>query len=348
MKFFEVASFEVAHGHLGWPWIAFDAARTRFAFLDANGTLASRAVAGDAVVRGASFAVPADFPLPTAPLGDRDLHDFREGLHAFAISPAAADPALAAFVGIAGSEAVLVTSSPDAELARTTLASLLPGRYAPCSVAFDRRGARLWISVESSKEQALVVVDARSHALVGIVRGNAFPPPAVHELFVHPEDDAVLLLAACGQDGTFARVAGWSDGPVERVTTALDEGSVPAGFVGFSADGNRVHLVEADELRTHSWPGLEQLSSVDLADDFASSYSGAVLGERIFIDGDDADSGEEAVMTFDRSALRGSLVAPPVPSGMWAGRVGEDMIVVVSAKGDPAEARVVRIPVLAS
>jgi hypothetical protein len=158
-------------------------------------------------------------------------------------------------------------------------------------------------------------------------------------------DDAVLLIAACGQDGTFVRVAGWSDGPPIAIANALEKGSISAGFVGFSADGARVHLAEADELRTHAWPGLEELSSVDLADDFASSYAGAVMGDRIFIDGEDRDTGDgDAVMQFDRTAIRGVVLKPPVPSGMWVGRIGIDAIVTVDVKGDPAPGRVVRLP----
>ena len=180
-------------------------------------------------------------------------------------------------------------------------------------------------------------------AAFGIARSAAFPPPATHELYLHPQDSAVLLLAACGEDGTFARVAGWSGGGVEAIPTALDKGGIPAGFVGFSADAVRVHLAEADELRTHSWPGLEELSSVELADDFVSSYAGAVFGDRIFVDGEDADSRDDAVMMFDRSATRGALLPDPVPSGMWAGRLLADTIVTVEAKGEPARGHVYRI-----
>ena len=165
----------------------------------------------------------------------------------------------------------------------------------------------------------------------------------MHELYLHPQDDAVLLIAACGEDGTFARVVGWSGEKVEAITGALDAGGIPAGFVGFSVDGQRVHLVEADELRTHAWPGLQELSSVELADDFVSSFAGAVLGEHLYIDGEFAEVSEDAVMRFDRSAIRGKVMPAPFPTGMWAGRLGTDAIVTVEAKGDPARARILRI-----
>jgi hypothetical protein len=165
----------------------------------------------------------------------------------------------------------------------------------------------------------------------------------MHELYLHPQDDAVLLIAACGEDGTFARVVGWSGEKVEAIPSSLDAGGIPAGFVGFSVDAQRVHLVEADELRTHAWPGLQELSSVELADDFVSSFSGAVLGEHLYIDGEFAEVSEDAVMRFDRSAIRGKVMLAPFPTGMWAGRLGTDVIVTVEAKGEPARARILRI-----
>ena len=128
------------------------------------------------------------------------------------------------------------------------------------------------------------------------------------------------------------------------MATALDTGSVPSGFVGFSSDGARVHLVEADELRTHAWPGLQELSSVELADDFVSSYAGAVLGHRILVDGHDSETGDfDSVMVFDRAAIHGAIAKEPVPSGMWVGRLGSEAIVTVAAAGEPARGTVVRL-----
>jgi hypothetical protein len=327
MKLTELAAFDVVHGHLSWPWIAFDATGTRFAFASSPTQIATRVLDGGAIAEGASFAVPADLAAK---------------LEAFALG---ADGTLLAAAGGAGDESVVVTSDASHELARTRLDTLVRPGFTARALAFDRSGKRLWISAESEKETALVLVDARTHARVGVARSAAFPPPAMHELHLHPQDDAVLLVAACGEDGTFARIAGWAGGDVEAIATALDAGGIPAGFVGFSADGARVHLAEADELRTHAWPGLEELSSVELADDFVSSYAGAVLGDQILVDGEDAETHEDAVMTFDRSALVGKLVIGDVPSGMWAGRLGADCLVTVESKGDPSRGRVVRVVV---
>lgn len=282
MKHVELASFDVVHEELTWPWPAFDPTGKPFAFADASSRIATRVLDDAGVSSGRSFSLPSDAHVP--------------GLRGFAIDP---------------------------------------------------EGARLALCAESDTETALLLVEAASHALVGISRSAAFPRPSTHELYVHPQDDAVLLVAACGEEGTFARVVGWSGKAVEVVPTALDDGGIPAGFAGFSADAARVHLVEADELRTHAWPTLHELSSVQLAGDFVSSFAGAVLGHHVFVDGHHADDGgeggDDAVMRFDRSAIRGIVLPPPVPIGMWAGRLGADVIVTVESKGDPARGRVIRV-----
>ncbi|HSO36042.1 MAG TPA: hypothetical protein VLT33_26120 [Labilithrix sp.] len=326
MKLSEIASFDAAHDQLSWPWLTFDASGQRFAFADASGRIASRRVEDGRVVEGPGFALPDGLSLA--------------GVHGFSL---AASGARLAVVGTIGGASVLVTVAEGGEQRRTGLDTLAGPGFTARATAFDRPGARLWISAESATETAILLVDAETHALAGLARSRPFPPPAMHEIHLHPQDDAILLLAACGEDGTFARVAGWSGGGVEAIATTLDEGGIPAGFVGFSGDVVRVHLAEADELRTHAWPGLEELSSVELADDFVSSYSGVVLGDRILVDGEDAETREDAVMLFDRSATRGALLPEPVPTGMWAGRLGSDLLVTVEAKGEPARGRVLRI-----
>ncbi len=342
MLFVEVGSFDVLHRHLAWPWIAIDASRRRFAFVSSEGRVATRAFLDGALSEGPSFSLPGDLGLPTEQAPAVGHRGVEAGLHGFAID---GEGTLLALTGTTEGESVVVTVGTEGERMRTRLETLAGAGFVAHAVAFDRAGTRLWVSAESGAETALVLLDARSHALLGVVRSAPFPPPSFHELHVHPQDDAVLLLAACGQDGTFARIAGWSDGPPIAVPTTLDGGSVPAGFVGFSSDGSRVHLVESDALRTHAWPGLVELSSVELADDFVSSYAGAVLGHDIFVDGSDSESeDEDRVMVFERAGIRGSTAKGPVPGGMWVGRLGTDAIVTVSSKGDPARGGLVRIP----
>jgi hypothetical protein len=87
-------------------------------------------------------------------------------------------------------------------------------------------------------------------------------------------------------------------------------------MVGFSADGSLVHLAEADELRTHAWPGLKELTSVQFDDDFVSSYSGALIGARILVDGQDSETKEDAVTSFDLTATKGAFPESWLKSGV--------------------------------
>lgn len=340
MKLTELASFDVVHAQLSWPWTALAAGGCRLAFASSSDRVASRAIDGDGVVAGPSFTLPADLHLPAEPPKPDARRDVRPGVHGFSLDDRGQRLAV---VGNAALRSVLVTFGPDGELRRSAVDELAGPGFVAQAVAFDRSGARLWVSADSESETAVVLVDADSHALVGVVKSPALPQPALHELHLHPHEPALLLLAACGPDGTFARVVRCVDDRLAATWTSLDGGAVPAGMLGFSADGARVYLAEADELRTHAWPGLKELSSVELADDFVSSYSGAILGGHVLVDGQDAETNEDAVMAFEPTATKGRLVLPPVPSGMWAGRLGADLLVTVEAKGDPARGRVVRV-----
>jgi hypothetical protein len=326
MGFVEVGTFEVVHERLAWPWLAFAPGAKRFAFAASKDRIATRVLNEGRIEEGTTFSLAPDLEL--------------SGVHGFAVE---AEGALLAVTGVIGTQSVIITIDSNGEVRRSSIDTLAGHGFTARAVVFERGGARVWVSAESSNETALLLIDARSHTVVGIARSAGFPPPSQHELHLHPQDDAVLLLAACGEDGTFARVVGWSGEAVVAIASELDGGGIAAGFVGFSADGSRVHLAEADELRTHAWPALHELSSVELADDFVSSYAGAVLGQYVYVDGEDAESGDDAVMRFDRSAIRGTMLPAPAPTGMWAGRLGADCIVTVESKGDPAPGRVIRV-----
>ena len=330
MLFREISSFDVLHGELEWPWITFAASGDRLAFASSASTIATRSLEADRVVEGPSFSLPPDLHLGGQG-GSR-------GLSAFSIS-AHRDAPVLALAGTTADGDVISIVDPSGER-RVRLDSLVGAGHVVKATAFDRSGARLWLSTETETETVTALLATDALAIVGVIRSPAFPRPALHELHVHPQDDAVLLLAACGEEGTFARVVGYAGDVVSQVPGALDSGAVAAGFVGFSVDGARVHLVEADELRPHAWPTLHELSSVPLADDFISSFSGAVLGGEIFVDGEDAETRQDAVMLFDRAAIHGAVAPPPAPVGMWAGRLGERAIVTIQAKGDPVPARV--------
>lgn len=341
MKFVELGSFEAAHTNLKWPWVAVDPQRQCFAFVSTAQRIETRVLVENALTEGPSFPLPDGLGFPSAAAPDTGHRGPEDGLQAFAVSPSATTVAV---TGIVDSQSVVVTVDRFGVQKRSRLDALTGSDFVAHAITFDRSGTRLWLSAETATETALLLIDATTHAPLGVLRSPAFPPPAFHELYVHPQDDAVLLLAACGQDGTFARIAGWSDGPPEALPTALDDGSGPVGFVGFSSDGAHVHLVEADALRTHAWPSMEELSSVEFTGDFVASFSGVVLGSRILVDGHDSESGnEDAVLSFDVTGIRSSPLSPPFPTGMWVSKLGRDLLITVSAKGEPAQGQVFRI-----
>ena len=334
MKIAEISAFDVATENMEWPWFAFDASGTRFAYPAGPTQVATQRYDGDRTLPGPIFTLPDDMTMSV--------------VQGFALHRDGQELALVVLVE---DRSELVICRPDAAAKRVNLgehfgsARGLDATARARAVTYDRQGSRLWISADTETDSLVALVDATTHAFLGASRGRLFPPPAMHELYIHPVDDAVLLLASCGQDGTFARVVGHAGDTVEAISTPLDDGAVPAGFVGFSADATRVHLAEADELRTHAWPGLVELSSVELADDFISNYSGAVFGEGILVDGFIEGGADDAVMHFDKSALYGQVLAPPVPLGMWAGRIGRDAVVTVDPKAKPARGRIVRVTV---
>jgi hypothetical protein len=324
MLFREIDSFDVVRGRRSWPWVSFSASGDLVAFPADATAIGTRRLDGEVVVPGPSFALPAAVDLRSLAIGS--------------------DPAspLLAIAGVAGDkgEHVLSVLDTSGERKRVFVDAMIGDGTELHAIAFDRTGRRLWLSAETATETVTALVDVASLTTVGVIRSAPFPRPALHELHLHPQDDAILLLAACGDEGTFSRVVGFSGDEIAAVPGELDGGGLPAGFVGFSTDGARVHLVEADELRTHAWPTLHELSSVALADDFVSSFSGAVVRDEILVDGEDAETHHDSVMLFERSAIRGVVLPSPAPAGMWAGRLGGTAIVTLEPSGDPVRARV--------
>jgi hypothetical protein len=339
MHFEQVASFDVVQERLSWPWVTIEPNGKRLAFPTSRTRIESRRLEDGAIAPGPSFALPDELALPLEAPVEAPTHDARGGLHAFAIAP---DGERLVVTGIVGASSVVVTLDPSGETRRSNLGDLGLAGFVAQAALFERSGNRVWISAESATESALILLDATSHASLGLLKSPPFPPPATHELFVHPEEDAVLLLAACGPDGTFARVARFDRDRLQAVWTSLDGGSISAGMVGFSPDAKSLYLAEADELRTHGWPGLKETSSTQFDDDFVSSYSGAVIGEHVLVDGQDYETKDDVVTAFDVTATKSRLVLPPVPTGMWVGRLGLDHIVTVAAKGTPARGLVMK------
>jgi len=326
MRFQQMFAFDAVHQDLAWPWVTFSADSALLAYATSSQTIATLALEAEKTVKKHTFTLPSGVPLG-----------------AFSIQRGGS---LIALLSPTEGGTSLVTLHRNGESKSVPLSSLAGERHEAQAIAFDRVGGRIWVSLESDTETVLLLVDAATLRKVGELRSAALPRPSLHELHLHPQDDAVLLIAACGEAGTFARVAGYAGDVASSIPTELDTGGIAAGFVGFSYDGARVHLAEADELRTHAWPGLHELSTVPFADDFVSNFSGATLGHYILVDGEHADVRENAVMLFDRTGIRGALLNAEGPSGMWAGRLvakGVDTVVTVESKGDPARACVWRV-----
>lgn len=318
-------AFDVVHETLEWPWITFSADARLVAYASSAKTIASLSIHEGNVAEGRSFQLPEGLSL-----GPFSIHK---------------NGAVVALLSHLSGVASLFTLHATGEQLSVALSSLVGEEAKARAIAFDRTGARIWISLETANETVLLLIDTVTLEKVGELRSPALPRPSLHELHIHPYDDAVLLVAACGESGTFARVGGFAGDVASSISTDLDVGGIAAGFVGFSFDGARVHLAEVDELRTHSWPGLHELSTVPFADDFVANFSGATLDRFILIDGEHADVSENAVMIFDHTGIRGALLPSDAPSGMWAGKLvssGTSAVVTVESKGDPARAHIWR------
>src|SRR4051812_45767938 len=119
MKLVSIASFDVVHRDLPWPWIAFDPTGARFAFASSERTFATRVWTGDALIEGPSFALAACLSYP--------------GVHAFAVDPRGE---LFAVTGAVAGGSVVVTSDRDGMRAQSRLEIFeLPG-FTVQAVAF--------------------------------------------------------------------------------------------------------------------------------------------------------------------------------------------------------------------
>jgi hypothetical protein len=145
-------------------------------------------------------------------------------------------------------------------------------------------------------------------------------------------------MMACGQDGTFVRVARAVDGRVELVAGEGDEGLESCGNAETTEDGTRVCLVAAESVELRQWPTMALVKSVSLGEGLVTNYSGVRIGGRFLVSAafeqDDGSEDERALVFNDSLKLEDDAPAPP---GMWAGRAGRDRIVTVGR--DKAESR---------
>jgi hypothetical protein len=209
------------------------------------------------------------------------------------------------------------------------------GELGPMAATFTRDGESLWLSAESATGAAIARLRFRDLTLESKVAFPPAPPPAAHELFLHPADDAILLTMACGQDGTFVRVARNLGGRLALVVGEGDPGLEPCGVAEASDDGSRVCLVTSDSVELRRWPDLKREARYEVVDELSANYNGVRVGGRFIVSAtleDDVDE-ERALVLDDALALVDDAPAPP---GMWAGRLGRDRLVTISRGKDEA------------
>jgi hypothetical protein len=328
----KLTELPLSPGKLAWPWVAFSPERTAFAVPVASAIVAIRS--HDALQRETRVELPEVLAVPTVEASHSGTTSRQPGLHALAVHP---DGRTVVAFGWRG-------DLPAASVVRAGIApevvDLGPalGDMGPMAASFTRDGESIWLSAESSTGAALVRLRFRDFALESKAAFAPAPPPASHELFLHPVEDAVLLAMACGQDGTFVRVARLVGGRLELVPGEGDRGFEPCGIGEATDDGARVCLVASDHVELRRWPELSLDLRVDLGDERLANYNGVRIGGRFVVSAtveeDDDGEDERALVFADTLALEDDAPAPP---GMWAGRLGRDRLVTISR--DPHQAR---------
>ena len=207
------------------------------------------------------------------------------------------------------------------------------GELGPMAATFSHDGTLIWLSAESDRGAALLRLSFPSFKLEARATFSPAPPPAAHELFLHPTDDAALLTMACGQDGTFLQVGEMVGEKLALVVTQGEGGVEPCGLADATLDGARVCLVSAEKVALRRWPDLVQEAELKLPEELATNFNGVRIGSRFFISAIEEDEENERAVVLDE-ALGLVEVVSDVP-GMWAGRLGDNRLVTIDrAKGD--------------
>jgi hypothetical protein len=325
-KLLEVA---LSPGHLPWPWVSFSPDRTAFAFPVSARSVAIRAAS--TLDRETRVDLPDALGIPTVEASRSGTTSRQPGLHALALHPDGRTVVAfgwhrdlpAACVARPGAAPELVDLGPAA------------GERGPMAATFTRDGESIWVSCESSAGAALVRLRFRDFAVEGTVAFPAAPPPAAHEIFLHPVEDAVLLTMACGEDGTFTRVARWGGDRLELAPGKGDVGLESCGVAGATDDGSQVCLVLFDHVELRRWPDLAPASSVEVGEDQQANYCGVRARSRFIVSTTTEDELEdERALVFDEALARKDDA--PAPPGMWAGLLGADRLVTIArGKGEP-------------
>ncbi|MGD0523560.1 MAG: hypothetical protein ABSE49_00375 [Polyangiaceae bacterium] len=320
-------------GELSWPWVAFAPDRRAFAVPVGPRAIAIRGAASLGAER--RVELPEALSLPVVPASAGGTKSRQPGLHALALHPDGRT-----VVGV-GWHRDLPVACVERVGGAPELVDLGPalGDMGPLAATFTRDGESLWLSAEKTGGAAIARLRFRDFGLEAKVAFPAAPPPAAHELFLHPNEDAVLLTMACGQDGTFTRVARNVGDKVELVPTKGDEGLQPCGVAGTTDDGRRVCFVADDGVALRRWPELALDATVEVGDERATNYSGVRIGGRFLVSATDREDEEDerALVLSDALAIEDDAEGPP---GMWAGRLGEDRLVTIAREEESKRRRV--------
>jgi hypothetical protein len=309
-------------GQLAWPWIAFSPDRSAMALPVGPRTLAIRGVASFPDER--RVELPDALAVPAVVPSSSGTTSRQPGLHAIALHP---DGRTVVGVGWHRDIPVACVERVGGAPELVDLGPAL-GEMGPLAATFTRDGASLWLSAESSGGAAIVRLRFRDFGLEAKVAFPSAPPPAAHELFLHPDEDAVLLTMACGQDGTFLRVARMVQGKLEVVATEGDGGIEPCGVAGATDDGAHVCLVAFDRVELRRWPDLTAGVRTELGEERVTNYNGVRIDGRFLVSATDPEDEEEerALVLSDALKVEDDAAGPP---GMWAGRLGKDRLVTI-------------------
>lgn len=322
LRFQKLHDFVLAPGTLRWPWVAFTPARTAFVAPTGPRWLTVRSAADPGAPQ--HLELSDGLALPTAPESGAATTARQPGLHAMALHP---DERTVVGLGWHGDGPVGCVSRLGAAPELVDLTPAL-GALGPMAATFARDGQSLWVSAERAGGAALLRLSFPDLRLEARATFSAPPPPAAHELLLHPTEDAVLLTMACGQDGTFVQVGRMVRGQLGLVVTDAEEGLEPCGAVEVSDDGARVCLVAAGRVELRRWPDLLPLAQLEVPDGLVANYAGARFGGRLVISAAEEEEGqrERGLVLSEALALEDDA---PVPPGMWAGRLGQDKLVAI-------------------
>ena len=338
LRFETTAEFVVVPQHFQWPWIAFSEGRDAFAYPEGPRSFAIRRLAAiDAVTH---VALPKAFALPTSASPASGTTARHPGVHAVALDPSGRSIALFAW---RESQSLACVADDGGAREPVDLSAAHGANAGPQAAMFSRDGRAIWVSTESDERASIVRLDAVDLSVLGRVDFPCPPLPAAHELHLHPGEDAALLTMACGQDGTFARVARWVSGAVVGVPNEVETGIEPAGIAEFDPDGESVCFVGERGVELRRWPRLAREARVEMPSGLVNRYSGIRLGDRVVVAAtDEEEEGTDRALVYDARTLK-LLEDAPSPRGMWAGRVGADRLVSIVAAGKARHQGVVSI-----